>query len=125
MSNALSAAVRDADDRRKAATRNADIDVLASLIDDEVIYGHSTGVVDSKVSYLEGLSSGRVRYRTLETTVDRSVEYSDTVVLHGTMNATIEIEEHARQIDVIYMSVWRLRADGWRMVAFQSARPPA
>lgn len=125
MSTMIPDAVRAADDRRKAATRDADVEQLAALLDDAVIYGHSTGAVDTKASYLEGLSSGRVRYRVLETTVDRSVEFPDTVVLHGTMNATIELEGQTRQIEVIYMSVWRLTADGWKMVAFQSARPPA
>lgn len=125
MSTSIPAALRDADDRRKAATRAADVDALSPLLDDAVIYGHSTGVVDTKATYLEGLSSGRVRYRTLDTTIDRSVDLGDSVVMHGAMTATLEVEGQTRAIDVIYMSVWHRDSSGWRMVAFQSARPPA
>jgi ketosteroid isomerase-like protein len=117
--------VRFADERRTAATRNADIGSLAMVLDDDVMYGHSNGVVDTKASYLEALSSGRLRYRTLDTTIDRVVEFDTTVVLHGSMTATIEAEGRTLQIEAVYLSVWRRAVDGCTMVAFQSARPPA
>jgi ketosteroid isomerase-like protein len=117
--------VRLADERRTAATRNADIEMLATVLDDDVIYGHSNGVVDTKASYLEALSSGRLRYRTLDTTIDRVIELDGTVVLHGSMAATIEAEGKVFQLAAVYLSVWRRAIDGCTMVAFQSARPPA
>jgi len=117
--------IRLADERRTAATRNADIGSLAMVLDDDVMYGHSNGVVDTKASYLEALSSGRLRYRTLDTTIDRVVEFDATVVLHGSMTATIEAEGRTLQIEAVYLSVWRRAVDGCTMVAFQSARPPA
>lgn len=125
MSITIPAEVRNADALRRAATRDADVVTLAALLHDDLVYGHSTGVVDTKASYLEGLSSGRVRYRTLDTTIDRAADHEGTVVLHGSMSATLEVEGQTRAIDVVYLSVWRHTADGWQMVAFQSARPPA
>lgn len=125
MPTTIPAEVRAADDRRKAATREAGVGTLASLLHDDLVYGHSTGVVDTKASYLDGLASGRVRYRTLETTIDRVVDQPGTVVLHGSMSATLEVEGQTRAIEVIYLSVWHRTDSGWQMIAFQSARPPA
>lgn len=125
MNDSTLAAVQAADDRRKVATVAGDLDTLAALLDDDVIYAHSTGVVDSKASYLDGLSSGRTRYLSLATTIDRHVDMGAAVAVHGTMSARIEVQGQLRDIEVVYLAVWRQSAGGWRLAAFQSARPPA
>ena len=49
------------EDRRCAAMTGADADALAAMLHDDLVYTHSSGVVDDKASYLGAIRSGRTR----------------------------------------------------------------
>src|SRR5262245_16206305 len=59
------AAVRAADDQRAAATVAADGAKLTAICSDELRYAHSSGVVDTKTSYLQSIVSGRTKYHVI------------------------------------------------------------
>src|SRR5262245_58338579 len=56
------AAVRIADDQRVAATLAADGTKLDAIFSDELRYAHSSGLVDTKTSYVQSIISGRTKY---------------------------------------------------------------
>src|SRR5215510_6517692 len=59
-------AVRAADDQRAAATLAADGTKLGAVFSDELRYAHSSGLVDTKTSYLQSIVSGRTKYHVIE-----------------------------------------------------------
>src|SRR5688572_22311995 len=63
---ALVTAVRAADDERVAATIAADPARLDAIYSDQLHYGHSNGIVDTKASFVESLTSRRSVYESVE-----------------------------------------------------------
>ena len=59
------AAVRAADDQRVAATLAADGEKLREIFSDELRYAHSSGLVDTKTSYIQSIVSGRTKSMSL------------------------------------------------------------
>ena len=51
--------IAERDRARIAALLAKDTTALDDLLDDELVYVHSTGVADTKTSYLEGLVTGK------------------------------------------------------------------
>ena len=60
--------IKQLEDARYAAMLGKDIPVLERLLDDKLIYMHSTGVADTKSSYIEGLRTGVWDYREVDRT---------------------------------------------------------
>lgn len=122
---ALIAAVRAADDERTAATKAADPARLNAIFSDQLHYGHSSAVLDTKTSYIESLTSKR--------TVYESFDYKErkfTVVAPGvvTMTGHAIIRAGApgaiNNNDLIFLAIWRLENGKWRFFAWQSCRNP-
>jgi ketosteroid isomerase-like protein len=117
-------AVRALDERRLAWLVQGDIDAMAGLLADELVYTHSNGRVDDKASYLAPLRAGTTRYLQY-TPSEVSVRLlGDVAILTGraTMRAMVGGEE--RRNELRFTNVW-LRRDGrWQMVAWHSLRLP-
>ena len=111
--------------RRYAAMTGHDLATLAELLHDELIYTHSSGVVDTKASYLEALGSGRLRYRSAACS-DITVRLLGTSALVAGRSA-IEVVVNGTQksLTLRFLAVWTETAAGWRFIAWQSAALPA
>ena len=66
MSDSDIAEIRDLEERRYAAMKAGDIDVLEDLLHDELAYMHSTGDLESKEGYLGGLRAGTSAYKRID-----------------------------------------------------------
>src|SRR5436190_13747010 len=60
------AALQSADDARVSAMKSGDREKLQTLFSEELHYAHSTGEVDSKVSLIDKLTSGKTKYALME-----------------------------------------------------------
>ena len=71
-----------AEDARYAAQVNSDFDTMQRLYGDDLVYVHSTAVVDNKASYIERQRSG-LRYRAMRRS-DASVRvYGCLAIIRG------------------------------------------
>ncbi len=120
-------AVRAADEQRVAATVSADRAKLEAVLSEDLRYAHSTGLVDSKKSYVESITSGRTKYQNIE-----FEERNFTFPAHGIAlesgRAHIKSVSTTGQNDAIFsfLAVWRLENGQWRFLAWQSCKlPPA
>jgi Domain of unknown function (DUF4440) len=120
------AAVRAADDVRIAATIAADATRLDAILSDELHYAHSSGVIDSKASLLESLTSHRMVYESVEHVVRDFVSAGPGLVLmRGRMLVRVGSATQRNLIDLNYLAVWREEGGRWRFLAWQSSRNPA
>jgi hypothetical protein len=62
----VSEQIQQLEDARLAAMVGKDVETLDRLLDDKLIYMHSTGVADTKASYLEGLRTGVWDYQSVD-----------------------------------------------------------
>ena len=56
------------EDKRFAAMIARDFATLERMVHDELLYTHSSGVTDTKASWIESMKSGKVKYKSVSCT---------------------------------------------------------
>ncbi len=117
-------AVKAAELRRFEVTLAKDYAALASILADDLVYTHSSAAVDSKASFLESLTSGRVTYKVIKPSDLQVRVFGDTAVIHGV--AAMEVDANGQAIvnTLRFTDVWVKRDGRWQMAAWQSTRMP-
>jgi len=120
------AAVTKADDDRVAAFKSPTAERLAAVFSDDLHYAHSTGVVDTKASFIDVLTSGRTRYLGIDYT-KREFTFPAPGIALVTGRARIQTQSATGAMDnqLSFLAVWRLENGRWRFLAWQSCRLPA
>jgi ketosteroid isomerase-like protein len=108
--------------RRYTAMTSNDLPALAALLHDEMVYTHSSGVVDSKASYLEALRSGRTRYLSVEQRAQQVKLIGEVAILIGASHIEVDVESARKSLDLRSLAVWTATPTGWQFIAWQSCR---
>ncbi|MCC6355505.1 MAG: nuclear transport factor 2 family protein [Verrucomicrobiae bacterium] len=121
-------ALEAADDDRIAAVKTADATRLREILSDALHYGHSSGPVDTKASFIESLTSGRVKYTAYDN-VERKFTFPSPgiALMSGRAQVKVETAKGGMDSEVGYLAVWRQENGKWRFLAWQACRiaPPA
>ena len=120
------AAVTRADDARVAAFRAPTAEGLAALFADDLHYAHSTGVIDTKASFIEALTTGRTKYRSIDYEKREFTFPAPTIALmRGRVRIRAESVATGPSDNVLsFLAVWRLENGRWKFLAWQSCRLP-
>ena len=105
--------------RYDAMTRN-DLVALAALLHDELVYTHSSGVVDTKASYLEALRSGRTRYLRVEQREHQIKLKGDMALVIAATHIEVDVHALRKSLDLRSLAVWTATPAGWQFIAWQS-----
>jgi hypothetical protein len=114
--------VRALERRRIHATSANDVEALAPLLDDNLIYINSAGEMYDKQKYLRA-----IRTRGLTYDADFDVRETQTrvmdrlVILGGVMLGHSRLDGERQVFQFPCLSVWREQDGDWRMVAWQSS----
>ena len=114
-------AIAQRDAARVAALLAKDTTALDDLLDDELVYVHSTGVADTKESYLEGLMTGVWDYHKLSLRDHRYVVHTGTVLVFCRMAIDITVRGTFKSFESNALLVWVQRSSGWKLAAVQSS----
>jgi hypothetical protein len=117
-------AVIAAEQRRVDALTHNDIAALEPILADELTYSHSTGENDTKTAYLRKLTSGRLRYKSMEHSDERVRLYGDTAILTGMTRVDSVLDGLESRPFLNFLTVYVWRDDAWRLVAWHSTRMP-
>jgi ketosteroid isomerase-like protein len=120
----VSEQVQQLEDARYAAMLGKDVETLDRLLDDKLIYMHSTGIADTKASYLEGLRTGVWDYQGVNRTDQRIQVDGDVVLVFCKMSIRLITRGVFKAFDSRALAVWIRRSDGWRLLALQSGAIP-
>jgi len=116
--------VLEREKRRFAAMVRKDVTFLDQVLADDLIYTHSSGNVDSKASFIDSLTSGRLTY---EGAVPEGLEvrfFGDAAVLTGTARIRVQVQGKPLELHIRFTDVYAKRQAGWQMVAWQATRLP-
>jgi ketosteroid isomerase-like protein len=118
-------AVRAADDARIAAIRSPDKAALQAIFSDQLRYAHSNGVVDTKASFVEILTSGKTKYLGYDH-LEREFTFPAPGIALMSGKARIQAASAKGKMDSIlsYLAVWREEGGQWKFLAWQSCRLP-
>ena len=113
------------EDERFAAMTARDFARLQLLVHDELMYTHSSGVVDGKNTWLDSMKSGRVKYKKAACTERKVRLYGDTALITGRAHIEAEIGGQAKTLKLLFLNAWTKTPQGWKFVAWQSTPLPA
>jgi ketosteroid isomerase-like protein len=119
--------IRQLEERREAAMLAADTDTLAELMHDAITYAHSTGGMDTRQVYLDGVGSGAFNYKALARDDHTIKVQGDVAMSFYHMVADVEIRGNMRHLDNRVLAVWVREGGAWKLLAVQSGAipPPA
>lgn len=120
MSDEISAVVAGLEDERYRAMLAKDDARLDQLLDERLRYIHSSGVVDSKESYLSGLREGVWDYRAITRDDQTIVPLGDAALVFCHLKIDLVVRGSAKKVDSRALAVWSRTDRGWRLVAVQS-----
>jgi Domain of unknown function (DUF4440) len=118
--------LREAEEARRLAMLGSDSSKLNDLFGEQLVYTHSTGGVDSKQSYLEKLSSGALRYDSMEFIRPQFRVIGSVGLVSASMQASVVRGDVRREVSNSYLAVWEHTASGWQLqVLHGTPLPPA
>ncbi len=117
--------LRAADDERVAATLAGDRTRLMAVLSNDLRYAHSSGVVDTKASYLEALASGRLKYVAWDYQ-ERNFTFPapGIALMSGRNRIKVAKGDGVLEIPLSFLGVWREEQGRWRFLAWQSGKLP-
>jgi hypothetical protein len=116
---------RAMDDARVQAMISADPATLATVFSDELRYVHSSGKLDTKVSFIKALASGASKYNsvTYEQRDFREV-VPGLVLMDGRCRVTLGKTAPFTELHLSFLAAYRLEKGTWRFLAWQSCKLP-
>ena len=112
------------EDVRFKAMVSADVKLLGDLMHDDLIYTHSSAVVDGKASYLEAIRSGKTRYKSQKRFEERVRLCADCALVTGRAEMEAEVNGVQKTLRLRYLDAWTKTPQGWKFIAWQSTSLP-
>lgn len=117
-------AVRDNEAIRYSSLLRADIATLDKLFGENLVYTHSSGVVDTKASYLEAIADGRLHYRDAAADIQQLFAVDDegdgVVICISRIRMNVDVDGVAMRLVNQGTGVWARSEEGFKLVAFQA-----
>ena len=113
-----------AEDARYAAQTGDDFDALQKLIGNDLVYIHSSAVVDTKASYIESQKSGAVKYRVMRRSDTRVRTYGCVAIITGLGNYDVTVKGQDLAVEIRFHSIWAKREQGLEFISWEATRTP-
>ena len=112
------------EDTRYAAQTGRDFAALQQLIGDDLVYIHSSAIVDNKASYIDTQRAGTVIYRTMRRSDVTVRTYGCLAMITGLANFDVTNKGQDISVELRFHSVWAKRAAGVQFVSWEATRVP-
>ncbi|MGB9605661.1 MAG: nuclear transport factor 2 family protein [Bryobacteraceae bacterium] len=112
--------LRQAEKAWAAAVTGRDFAALDRLLHDELIYAHSTGVIEAKAQYTGRLRSGAQRYDRIEHEKMTVKLHGDAAVVHSIVRMTGEADKRPFDNRLMMIHFWVKQDGQWRLAAHQT-----
>lgn len=116
--------LRAAEEARRLAMLAGDTAALAALFSDALDYIHSSGIKDSKQSYLDQLASGALSYETLEFLEPAFRLLGQVGLVTARMQATVKRGDVRKHVASTFLAVWADSGGGWTLQIVQATPLP-
>jgi len=112
------------EEKRCAAMAANDVAALEKLFHEELIYTHSSAVVDTRASYLDTLKNGHTRYHSVQRSDEKVRICGDTALVTGRAIIDVTVKGEKKHLDTRFLDVWTKTPQGWKFIAWQSTKLP-
>ncbi|HEU4379832.1 MAG TPA: nuclear transport factor 2 family protein [Hyphomicrobiaceae bacterium] len=119
------AAVTAAVEALTKAMLQADRAALERLVADQLSYGHSSGLVETKAQFVDVIANRKTVYKSITLSEPSTVMAGDNAVVRHIFSNTTETAGKTASISVGILQVWQKQAGNWKLLARQAFRLPA
>jgi ketosteroid isomerase-like protein len=110
-------------DAWKQAMMKKDRGALEKVFHDELSYGHSNGLTETKAQAVQHVVSSRADYAAIDL-ADATVRvYGNFALVTGKVNMRQVSDGKPTDVKLSVLHVWVKSPEGWKMLARQSTRP--
>ena len=113
------------EDARYAAQMGDDFGAMQTLIGDDLVYVHSSAVVDTKASYIDSMKSGAVKYRVMRRSDVTVRTYGCIAIISGLGNFDVTVKGQDLAVEIRFHSIWAKRDNGLQFISWEATRTPA
>ena len=107
-----------------AQTAN-DFAAMEKLFGNDLTYNHSSAVTDDKAKYIDGMRSGRTKYRKMTPNGDvKARTYGCVAIITGTAVYEVTAGGQDRTVPLRFTAIWAKRASGLEFISWQSTGIP-
>ena len=106
------------------ATTGGDVVTLDKLFTNELIYAHSTGIIENKKEYLDRIRTAQQRYDRINQEKITVVPYGDAAVSHSILRMTGLSNGKPFDDHVMLLHLWVRQNGAWRIAAHQTTKLP-
>lgn len=119
------AAVTSAVEELKKAMIDGNKAGLESIASDKLSYGHSSGLVENKMEFVDKIASGKSDFVTIDLT-DQSISISGkTAIVRHKFHATTNDGGKSGEVRLFILLIFQKENKQWKLLARQAARQPS
>jgi hypothetical protein len=111
-----------AEDARFKAQMSGDAAAMKKLFGDDLVYIHSSTVVDTKQSFIESITSGNVKYRSMSRGDAKVRTYGAVAIVSGSAKFEVTVKGENRTLDLLYHAIWAKRIAGAQFISWQATK---
>ena len=114
-----------AEDARYAAQMSNDFAAMDRLIANDLVYIHSSALVDNKQTYIESMRTGAVKYRVMRRSDVITRTFGCVATLTGNGNFDVTVNDKEMTVELRFHAIWAKRDGKVQFISWQATRLPA
>jgi ketosteroid isomerase-like protein len=119
------AAVNQAIEDLRKAMMAADKAGLEVLVANQLSYGHSGGVIETKEQFIAVIANKKTIYKSITLSEPSVAVVGNNAIVRHIFSAETESDGKAASARVGVLQVWQKQGDRWKLLARQAFRLPA
>jgi ketosteroid isomerase-like protein len=112
------------EEKRFAAMIAGDLGALEPMVHEGLLYTHSSGITDTKASWLDSMRSGKVKYKSASCSERKVRVVNDVALVNGKAHIEADIGGEPRTLKLLFLNAWAKTPQGWKFLAWQSCPQP-
>ena len=114
--------IKIADQAWAKAVKARNGEALDKIYTSDLIYGHSTGNVDTKQKYLDRLKTGKQRYDSMTFESTKILSFGDSAMSHSFVRFTGVNDSGPFDDHLMMVHYWVKQSGAWRLAGHQTAK---
>jgi ketosteroid isomerase-like protein len=97
---------------------------LQKVTADQLSYGHSSGRVEDKATFVDNIVTGKSDFVTIDLTNQTIAVTGDAAIVRHTLSATTNDGGNAGSVKLNILLVWQKQKGQWKLLARQAVKVP-
>jgi len=115
-------AVANAVEQLRLAMISADKTALENIAADKLSYGHSSGALDDKKTFVDKIASGASDFVSIDLSEQTISISNKTAIVRHTLKAKTNDGGKPGEVNLKILLVWEKQKGGWKLLARQAIR---